>query len=200
MEDFKKMTTATEDDFYEENNIEKWPLTIKDAITCLRAMPYAEDSLTVLNTLELSDELVNKMRDWDLATLAKASIYFYLTTSRLWRQKRKGPDYIFYDWVDTAPLILNPKTSKEVLRILPLFYFCPRYVKINGIQAALYFLDSFYNLQVSKESVSDLLIFLEIDSPSREILLRKTLSDQSFDKIVEFLNIYKHSINHTITI
>ena len=119
-------------------------------------------------------------------------------TSRYGREKSKGPVYTQDDCHYIAPLILNPKTGKEVLSILPLFYFCPLPIKTLGIKAALRLFGPFYDLQLSKESINDVLILLEIDPSSREILITETVKDQNFDKVVEFLNLYEHSVNNNL--
>lgn len=182
--------------FYKKSNTKPWPLSIKDAIFCLEEIPYAQDSSSIFPKIDSSADLVNKIRDWDLSMLSKSSLYFYLMANRRGREIRKGPNYIQYEWHYITPLILNQRIGKEVVSILPLFYCCPLSIKIRGIREALRIFGPFHRLQISEDSGNDVLIMLEIDPSSREFLITETFKDQNFDKVVEFLNFYKHSINN----
>ena len=74
------------------------------------------------------------------------------------------------------------------------FYFCPHEVKIVGVKAALHKFSLFYRLQISQESLDNLLILLKIDDLQRELLIKKTFKEKSFNQIADFLALYECSI------
>lgn len=111
------------------------------------------------------------------------------------RKKCKKPDFMWYDWTFITPILLNKHVCENVLKMLQLFYFCPQGLKIAGVKGALRKLFLFSRLQISPKSLNTLLVFLNIDSLSRESLIKKTFEEQNFKKIVNFLENYEFSIN-----
>lgn len=187
-----------QEQFYEKNNIKPWPLGLNDAIFCLRAIPFATDSTSLFNEINFYDELLKEIINWDLPTITKSALYFYLATTMKNRQKRDQPDFVRSDWWYITPIILNKNVSKDVVTMLQFFYLCPQEIKIVGVQATLrkYFL--FYRLQISQESLENLLILLKIDDLSREILIKRTFKEKSFKQISDFLALYECSINSNL--
>ena len=55
--------TQAEEGFYEKNNINRWPLTIDDAILCLEEVPYAQDSFSIFDQAYLSEDIIEKIED-----------------------------------------------------------------------------------------------------------------------------------------
>lgn len=150
-----------------------------------------------LNLEELEKE---EIICWDLITLAKSALYFYLISNMDGRTKGGKTYYILYEWLYIARLILNKYLSKEVICMLQLFYFCPDQVKIAGVKGALRNISSFSfsRLQMSPESLNNLLLLLDIDEFSRALLIKKTFKDKNFKQTVEFLTIYEQAVNKNL--
>ena len=179
---------------YEKKNIKPWPLDLHEAIYCLQAVPYATDSNSLFNAINFSDELLKELINWDLATITKSALYFYLTATMENRQKRDQPDFVSSDWWYITPTILNKNVSKDVVSMVQFFYFCPYEVKIVGVKNTLHKFSLFYRLQISQESLDNLLILLNIDDLSRELLIKKTFEEKSFNQIADFLALCECSI------
>lgn len=176
---FKKMD--------EKNDIKPWPYDIHDAIYCLQALRYAKDSNYIFDEVDFSDELAEALIDWDLITIAKSALYFYLMSNISLRKERNSPLYVKHDWYYITPLLLNKFLSKDVLNMLQLFYFCPDQIVRRGITDALRILLLFSRLQISERSLDTLLIVLNIEENCRELLIKKTFKDKNFDQIIDFV-------------
>lgn len=204
--------TQEQQQFSKKNDIKTWPLNIHDAIYCLQALPYAPDSKYIFIKVDFSidlteldfpmelTELKEEMLSWDLITIAKSALFFYLAVNQNGRKRNKLPDYISHDWRYIAPVLLNKHINKDVISLLQLFYFCPNQVKIVGVNAGLRHFSSFSfsRSQISTESLNDLLLFLEIDESSRALLIQKSFKDQNFKQLVDFLKIYERAVNKNL--
>lgn len=128
---------------------------------CLRFFPYATDSTHLLNNVDLSQEqeLELKKLNWDLETIAKSTLYFYLVTNMDGRKQSNRPIFTWYEWTAITFLILNKHTSKSVCSLLKLIYPCPNAVAVVGVKSALETFSLFSRLQISQESLNNLLIF-----------------------------------------
>ena len=201
--------TKEQQEFAKKNNIKIWPLGIHNAVYCLRALPFAPDSnyifIKVDYFIELAElnyprdltELDEDILSWDLITIAKSALYFYLVSNQNGRKRLKNADYISYDWLYIAPVLLNKHVSKNIISMLLLFYFCPDQVKIAGVKRVLRktYSSFFSRLQVSPESLNNLLLLLGIDEFSRALLIKNTFEDKNFKQIFEFLTIYERAVN-----
>ena len=153
----------TQEQLYEKTGIKPWPFSLHEAIYCLQGLPYAADSTYLFNKVNFSNGLGKGIINWDLPTIAKSALYFYLVTNINNRKERNRPDFIGYIWQYITTVILNENVSKNVVSMVQFFYFCPHEVKIVGVKAALHKFSLFYRLQISQESLDNLLILLKID-------------------------------------
>ena len=152
------------------------------------------DSTDLFNKINFSDGLVKEIIDWDLSTITKSALYFYLVANMENRKKRNQPNFVRSDWWYITPVLLNENVSKDVVNMLKFFYFCPHEIKIVGVKAALRKFYLFYRLQISQESLNNLLTLLDIDDLSRKLLIKRTFKEKSFKQISDFLAIYECSI------
>ena len=188
----------TQEQLYEKTGIKPWPLYLHEAIYCLQSIPYVTDSNSLFNEINFSDELLKEIIDWDLPTITKSALYVYLVAIMENRKKRNRPDFVRSDWWFITRVLLNENVSKDVVSMLQFFYFCPYEIKIVGVKDTLQKSFLFSRLQISQESLDNLLKLLEIDDLSREILIKKTFEEKSFNQIADFLALCEHSIYNNL--
>ena len=189
---------------FSENGKFGWPGDINDAISCLNDIPYVTNTIPIIEK-HFSDKTFGVILIlWDLETLAKSSLHFYLKTAVHQRKETNRSLFNWYDWVYITPSILNENTSKGVLNFIQTSYGCPEKLKIFGvkfsIRSFMSYSDFNLKLKMSPKSLDNLLNLLKIDQLSREFLIQRTFKDKNFNQLVEFLSIYECSLNKNLVL
>lgn len=128
----------------------------------------------------------------------KSALYFYLEQTINERIQNKQNPLSKYDWPLIVPLMVNHLINKEIILFIEENYKVPYDFLIVGAHLSLERLFLFDRLFISEESLNDFLIFLKIDIVSREILVKRSFRDRSFEQLADFLFALTSSLNQDL--
>ncbi len=178
---------------------------LKILINCI---PFCQSSGELINFISFSNNdfifetnetivLFENLKKIDYNQLVISVIFNYLQIN--YKQKNMSLDYA--EWVDIIPILVKTETSNSVLTLLNELHVMEFLIKTKTKSqfkiAVLLFFNTFFNTKPAFSSysydfqgITNLLTFLKVDKSLIKTLIEKSLCQQNFNDLTQFLMKY----------
>ena len=172
-----------------------WPSTFNEATLFLEQVPFSKSKDILLERISFSNDFSEKTKNWDFVTTANSALYFFLEEKINERILNEESIFNRYDCYIIFLLLLNPALSKQTITFVENLYKIPQKIKVSG---GLYLFRNYFLfdvIEISPNSLDNFLEFLNIDSFSKNYLVKKTFKEKSFQMIESFLFLLDCNLN-----
>ena len=176
----------------------------------INGIPFCQSSPELIDFISFSNNnfifetdetliLFENLKQIDYNQLVISVVFNYLQIN--YKQKNMSLDYA--EWVGIVPILVKTETTNSVLTLLNeldvMEFLIKTKTKSQFKIAVLLFFNTFFNTKPAFSSysydfqgITNLLTFLKVDKSLIETLIEKSLSQQNFKDLTQFLDTYEY--------
>ncbi len=180
----------------------------------INGIPFCQSSPELIDFISFSNNnfifetdetliLFENLKQIDYNQLVISVVFNYLQIN--YKQKNMSLDYA--EWVGIVPILVKTETTNSVLTLLNeldvMEFLIKTKTKSQFKIAVLLFFNTFFNTNFNTkpafssysydfQGITNLLTFLKVDKSLIETLIEKSLSQQNFKDLTQFLDTYEY--------
>lgn len=180
-----------ENSLYSENSPFRWKGEFRGTLEFFRTVSCFPTSSSYFKIYSFDEDLMPILEDWDLETLSNSVLFYYLENTIHYNQIASLPFISKAVWGNISTLILNPAISQSTINLveqLDLKKVSPKEIIIGGVSNAMTDIIVFENNVCAPDGLKSLLLFLDIDLVSVDLLVNKAFKDKTLKDVIAFLH------------
>ena len=180
-----------ENSVYSENYPFRWQGGFKETLEFFGTISCFKSSYLYFKVYSFDENVMQSIEDWDLITLSNSIFFYYLESMIDFNQRVNLPFINKAVWKNITILILNPVISESTISFvkeLDLKKVSTKEVVFGGVSDAMIDIIVFENNVCNPNALKNLLLFLDIDLISADLLVKNAFKDKSLKNIIDFLD------------
>lgn len=172
----------------------RWRAGYDEALTTVGLAPEFDEVNNVFEYYSFPSSVTEGMGSWSFKELVLSALCFILERIILDNEKRNNVFLTKYNWKKIATLILNPAISADVLQFIEdvgLKKHSSEEIIIYGSQKAIENIYNFDKLKVHEVGLRNLLVFLNNDLATAELLVNEAFEMKSVANIIALFSSFE---------
>ena len=197
----EEWSRSAKNTLYSKGQPFRWRAGYTEALITVGLAPEFDDANNVFDYYSFPSSVTEEMGSWSFKELVISALCFLLEIIILDNEKRYNVFLTKYNWKKIARLILNSAISADVLQFIEdvgLKKYSSEEIIISGSQKAIENIYNFDKLKVHEVGLRNLLVFLNNDLATAELLVNEAFEMESVANIITLLSSFEGGLGNRL--